>query len=81
MFLLYGRAAGWSRGWWRECNGVEPYAHIALAQTEGRTPAELKIVQERSGYFPAAITMYGYGHGSEELQREATERFAAMLDA
>jgi len=43
--------------------------------------AHPKIVQERLGHSSAAFTMQVYGHGSEELQREATERFAALLDA
>jgi integrase len=40
-----------------------------------------KIVQDRLGHASAAFTMQVYGHGSEELQREAVERFATMLDA
>ena len=32
-------------------------------------------------WLSAAFTMRVYGHGSEELQREATERFAALSDA
>jgi len=45
------------------------------------TNAHPKIVQERLGHSSASFTMQVYGHGSEELQREATERFAALLDA
>jgi integrase len=45
------------------------------------TNAHPKIVQERLGHSSAAFTMQVYGHGSELLQRDATEKFASFLDA
>ena len=45
------------------------------------TNAHPKIVQERLGHSSAAFTMQVYGHGSELLRREATEKFASFMDA
>ena len=51
------------------------YAYCMIASN-----AHPKLVQERLGHTSAAFTMQVYGHGSEQMHRQAAERVAAILN-
>jgi integrase len=71
--LKHARAAGFPKLRLHDLRHFHAFGLIA-------TSAHPKIVQERLGHSSAAFTMQVYGYGSEELQREATERFADLLN-